>query len=93
MMNYCRFYLLVQYFQNCYFLLKAVIQRISKSNKFIDNAKLRAYLRSVAGIGATEQESRYAEKRLKELSGPTLQPTPKLPYVKFHHFLYFSGRV
>ena len=59
------------------------MQRIAKSNKFIDNGKLRAYLRSIAGVGATESDDKFAEKRLKELSGQTLKPAPKQPLVDF----------
>jgi len=55
---------------------EGVTERISKHNVFVDNAKLRAYLRSVGAIETSEQADSHAEKRLKELTGKS-RPSDK----------------
>lgn len=51
------------------FTSEGVTERISKYNTFVDNAKLRAYLRSVGAIDTSEQSESFAQTRLKELTG------------------------
>ena len=51
------------------FSFQGVTERISKYNTFVDNAKLRAYLRSMGAISSTEQEGEHVNRRLKQLTG------------------------